>query len=351
MYQMTGDERKAVTMKDVAARAGVSPTVVSHVLHHKATSIRVSAATAERVRQAAQDLAYRVNVAARNFRDRQTTMLGVVHGHRSLTPRFDAGSRYFAALMDGIVDGAFAHGFSVALCPRLFGQTPEDAMSDGRFDGLIWYSSNPNDEDRAMIDRCSVPLVLIHSPGDGFDRTFPSVMCDNAQGIGLAVDHLVGLGHRRIAFALPPVERIGEGRLRELGLYAALERHGLEADSERNLWLVQSDEEIDERLLAPNRSTAVIAWSDGMATHLIERATALGLDLPRDLSIVGFDSTSYCNELRPRLTSISQPLVPLGRTAVDLLVQSVRGDLVPSFPLLMPCGLDLRESTARPRTH
>jgi len=126
-----------VTMKDVAARAGVTPTVVSHVLHNRAATVRVSEATAVRVRQAAKDLGYRLNIVARNFRAGQTFMIGVLHGVGFDRSRLGDHSRYLASLFDGIIDGAFEHGYAVTLCPKLLGNHPEDAMADGRFDGLI----------------------------------------------------------------------------------------------------------------------------------------------------------------------------------------------------------------------
>src|SRR5476649_181797 len=109
----------AVTLKDVAKVANVTPTVVSRVLHNKASTVRVSPATAERVRVAAAQLGYRVNIMARNFRDRQTKTIGVLNGRGLTRPLFAKGPRYFATLMDGIVDGCFAHGYSVTLCPQL----------------------------------------------------------------------------------------------------------------------------------------------------------------------------------------------------------------------------------------
>src|SRR5258708_1933147 len=140
-----------VTLRDVASKAGVSPVVVSRVLQNKAKAIRVSEATAERVREAALELGYRCNVFARNFRAQQTFTLGVLHGTGFARPRFDSGSRYFGALVDGLIDGAFRQGYSVTFCPKLLSQTPEDAMCDGRFDGLIWYSSVSSDENLDAI--------------------------------------------------------------------------------------------------------------------------------------------------------------------------------------------------------
>lgn len=335
----------SVTMKDVAARAGVSPTVVSRVLHNKATSIRVSEPTAERVRKAAKDMGYRVNVMARNFRERQTQMIGVLHGIGFERLRFDRGTRYFAALMDGIVDGAFDHGYSVTLCPRLLGQSPEDAMSDGRFDGLIWYSTFPMGENRTMLENCSVPLVLIHTSGAEFGGKFPSVMCDNAQGASSAVDHLVGLGHKKIAFAFDGDDPFGETKMRSDAFESRLIYHGLSVD-QKDMIDVRGDRSgLVEYYSGGLLHTGIVCSNDGVAADFILHSPDFSIRIPDDLSVVGFDSTSFCNELRPSLTSVSQPLVVMGRTAVDLLIKNINGDLPDTPNVVYPCGLDVRGST------
>jgi LacI family transcriptional regulator len=334
----------AVTMRDVAERAGVSPTVISHVLNNRAVGVRVSPATAERVRQAAVDLGYRMNVAARNFRKRETQMIGVMHGIGFTRHRFDRGSRYFAALMDGIVDGAFEHGYSVTLCPKLLGDKPEDAMADGRFDGLVWYSAYIDETNRRMLESCNVPLVLIHTPASMFENRFPSVMCDNDQGIGLAVKHLADLGHQRIAFVFGTHDFYGDSVLRRDAFLKHTARLGLNA-LESDVFDTNDKVGDLDQLLKPRQHTAVICANDSLAAHVIAEAKRLRIRIPRDLSIVGFDSTTFCDSLRPTLTSVFQPLVNMGQSAVDLLVQSINGQAPAPPALTLPCGLDIRGST------
>lgn len=328
-------------MREVAAKAGVTPTVVSRVLHNKATSIRVSEATAERVRQAAKDLGYRVNVMARNFRERQTMMIGVLHGVGFARNEFNGRSRYFAALMDGIVEGAFDHGYSVTLCPKLLGSTPEDAMADGRFDGLVWYSTQPSEENHRLIDGCTVPLVLIHTPAQVFEERFPSVACNNEQGIGLAVDHLIGLGHRRIAFAH---DFFGEMSFRLEAFQGHMVRHGLTVEAS-DVIEARTPDDVARYLSAGPRHTAIVGAHDGIAADFIEMAPKFEVRIPEDLSIVGFDSTSYCNELRPSLTSVFQPLAIMGRCAAEMLVKRINGETIHHSQVIFPCDLDVRGST------
>jgi LacI family transcriptional regulator len=330
-------------MRDVAAQAGVSATVVSRVLSGKGRGVRVSEATAQRVRVAAEEMGYRLNVTARQFRERQTMMIGVLHGIGFGRPHLHGSSQYFAALMDGIIDGAFEFGYSVTLCPKLLGQTPEDAMADGRFDGLVWYSTTPSSENSRMLERCTVPLVFIHTPSDGLMGRFPTVRCDNDQGIGLAVEHLVELGHRRIAFVVTRDDIFGELEPRRSAFVRHLRRHGISV-SHRDVISVEAD-----RMARPfellQRYTAAVAVNDGAASLILDHAERTGIRIPERLSVVGFDSTHFCLGLRPRLTSVHQPLAVMGRQAVTLLVKRIAGDPLCPTDIVLPCGLDIRDST------
>lgn len=337
-----------ITVRDVAARAGVSPVVVSRVLHNKALSIRVSEATAERVRKAAADLGYRLNVFARNFREQQTMTIGLLHGTGVTRPQLDEGSRYFASLLDGIIEGAFKRGYSLTLCPKLLGASPEDALSDGRFDGLVWYSSVSTDENLETVARSSVPVAIIHAHADRFDNRHPAVLCDNDQGVGLAVDHLIELGHRRIAFALDDspsnlesIERLDAHRRH-------VQRRGLEFGEDDIVRVGWHRVEVSEYLRQPLRHTAIIAHNDGLAAEFLSQATVHGVRVPEDLSVIGFDSTDYCLELRPTLTSIYQPLKAMGEKAIDLLVKAIKGELTDEKEVIFPCRLDIRASTSLP---
>jgi len=338
----------AVTIRQVAQVAGVTPTVVSHVLHQKAASIRVSEATAERVRKAAKDLGYRVNVLARGFRERHTMMLGVLHGIGFGRPRFDSGPRYFASLMDGVIDGAFEHGYSVTFCPKLLGSNQEAAIADGRFDGLIWYSTVPSGENAKMLEACSVPIVLTHMPSPELLGKFPSVRCDNERGIGLAIDHLFQLGHRRIGFALEHEDRFSEASIRRDAFFAHSKRLGLSLGQDDIVDINLDRSGISGYFEGSMKHTAILSANDGVASAFIRSAHQYGIRVPEDLSVVGFDSTSFCNEQRPALTSVYQPLVNMGRRAVDSLVSLINGEAIDPFDLVLPCSLDLRASTAPP---
>jgi LacI family transcriptional regulator len=334
-----------VTLKDVAQLAKVTPPVVSRVLHNKSTSVRVSPATAERVRQAAEQLGYRVNVMARNFRARQTKTIGVLNGRGLQRPTFAKGPRYFATLMDGIVEGAFRHGFSVTLCPQLLGEHPEDGISDGRFDGLIWYSIEGSPETLSVLQRCSVPLVIVHAHPQAFNDLYPTVICDNRQGVGLAIDYLLDVGHRRIGFAIEGDDMNVESMERLEGFKLHMARRGLSLEPGDVIDVYRDRQRLHSYFAGGPSHSALIVHADGLASEMIKIAPEYGIRVPDDLSIVGFDSTGFCDELRPSLTSISQPLFDIGWRAAEQLMRCIGGEACDPLELVLPCGLDVRGST------
>ena len=331
------------TQKDVAVRAGVTRAVVSRVLHGGASTIRVSEETAERVRTAARELGYQPNVSARNLKRRRTGMIGVLHGDGFPLMKLQD-SRYFAALMDGIIDGAFAHGYTIAICPQLFSQTPEDAMADGRFDGLVWYSTFPSEANFARVKNCSVPIAIVHSHAADFDDRFPTAICDNAGGIRLALEHLAELGHRRVGFAYDGEYLFSEWRLRRDAFLQIAPTLGMEPElidirgNRSGLW---------SYLASPFTQTAIVAHDEELAATVSNGLQARGYAVPNDVSVVGFDSTDFCDLQSPRLTSISQPISALGYRAVQVLAEIIDGRTPTPFETVLPCGLDVRASTSR----
>lgn len=338
----------AVTMRDVAAMAGVSPVVVSRVLHNKASTVRVSEATAERVRQAAAILGYRCNVVARNFRAQETKTIGILHNVGGAWPSLDRGSRYFASLMQGLIKGAFKHGYALMLCPKLFSEQGGHAVGDGRFDGVVWYRATDAELCRTEIERASTPVVMIHSRGEGADANYPTVICDNEQGIRLAVDHLVGLGHKKIAYLVQKNYMNSEAVARRDAFVSIMTEYGLFHENEDVIETDQDRKEIEEYLARGPRHTAIIGMNDEIAADALAICARIGIDVPGQLSVVGFDSTAFCNELKPALTSVKQPLTRIGEEAIDLLVANIKNSVADPKHVVIPCSLDVRDSTSIP---
>jgi LacI family transcriptional regulator len=226
-----------------------------------------------------------------------------------------------------------------------------ESLNDGRFDGLIWAKFESTRDNYVTLARSRTPMVLLHASDPEILRSgFNTVCCQNEQAMRVAVDHLVELGHKRIGFVAPQaIEHNDETRERERGLRGALEAHGLRFHDEDILnWSYEADGFEDWWKSNPPQ-TALILRSESQAGPIMERGAKLGVRFPEHLSLVGFDSTAYCETLSPRLTAINQPIEAMAHRATDLLLAIIEGRHVsPPIDHVFPCGFDIRESTARP---
>ncbi|MDX2066298.1 MAG: LacI family DNA-binding transcriptional regulator [Fimbriimonadaceae bacterium] len=335
----------AVTLKDVAKAAGVSPMAVSKALHGAGSNVRVSPDTIEHIRRVAQQLNYRPNVLARSLRLRQTHCIGVVFEN---FPELIGDIAYYNELLTGIMRAAFPKRFSVTLCNQLIGEFSENALADGRFDGLIWCRDTPGDELESTAKRIGLPIVVLHETREA-TGTSAHVGWDNANASAALADHLFALGHRRAGFFLP--HRSGnnpEARERMDGFFRRWKLLGGEVrDTD---WLAWPDnaEGFAEWWDARPDQTALVGWNELCAIELLRTAERHRVSVPAQLSIVGFDSTPKCNTTLPPLTAVRQPLVDMGQAATNLLIQRITDPESAPVRLVFPGTLDVRASTARP---
>lgn len=335
----------SVTIRDVASAAGVSPMAVSKVLHGKGANVRVGKDTADLIRKVAQDLQYQPNALARSFRLRRTKTIGLLFDNWT---RVSQGSQYFAHLLDGVTSSAFPRGYAMTICPRLF--EGGESINDGRFDGFIWAKFESTSTNLITLERSRTPMVVLHASGRELtDRGVNTVCCENTRAMKQAVDHLVELGHTRIAFVSPQtIEHNDETVVRAEGVRLAMESHGLAFGSDDCLSWDYDAKQFGTWWETKPPHTALILRSEAQAGAIYEESARRGIKVPDDLSIVGFDSTSYCETLSPRLTSVSQPIEDMAHKATDLLLAIIEGrnDLPPTDHVF-PCGFDVRESTTR----
>ena len=329
--------RRMPRMVDVARLAGVSVATVSRVL---STPEIVSADARERVEAAVRDTGYRMNAVARSLRSQRSGAVLV------LIPDID--NPFFSTLLRGIEEEAQTLDLSV-----LIGNTAGDpereenylrTIGERRADGLILLTGRiPG---RARADRILPPTVVA---AERIDATLPTVRVDNAAAARMAVEHLIALGHRRIAhIAGPPGNVLTAERLE--GYRAALAAADLPDGPVRNgTFTIPSGFDAATALqeLDPKVS-AIFASNDEMAVGAIQAAKARGLDVPLDLSVVGFDDIPYAGAYDPALTTIRQPRFEIGRTAMRslgrLLADGDEGASMPSDEVL-PVELIIRGST------
>lgn len=334
----------AVTIKDIARQAGVSIATISRALTGRGG---VGPEMRQRILKIAGELNYYPNLQARGLVANRPDVIGIVIPQ---TSEFAFSNPYYAELLKGIESKARESGQYLVF--SFSGEESYARMYHHRLAaGIIVLANRIGDPRIEEARRMSVPMVLI--PGDPGHRTIPSVDGDNAEGVHLAVAHLAGLGHRRIAFMNGPMnskyclERIS-------GFHRALQRQRLRLEEKL---IVPSDFTQQagyagmKRLLArKNPPTAVIMINDYSALGALRAAKEGGLRVPEDVSIVGFGDVLVASMTEPPLTTVREPFQEMGREAVDMLLKVIRGEKSLRKHLVLPLELVIRESTAPPRS-
>ncbi len=329
-----------VTLKEVAKAAGVSSAAVSRVLHGRGSNIRVSEARAAEIRRVAKELSYVPNALARSLRVNRTHTIGLLFENFQ---GIASGPLYIVSLLDGVARTIFPRHYRLTILSELDHADVFGSLGDGRLDGVIWCKMAKEEAVLEQIRTCPIPIVAMNGNGGAEGSAF--VACDNRHGIELALDHLVGLGHKRILFANELQEDAAPDRIeRRDAFLEVMARRGLKGETAS--WDWELDGFVEYRKNGGSH-TAILAWSERCAGRILARAGEIGLNVPKDLSVVGYDSTAYCETTRPRLTAVRQPIEEMAARAATTLIDLIEGKATPCSTLF-PCALDLRDSTARP---
>ncbi len=337
----------AVTLRDVARAVGVSPIAVSKVLHDKGGNVRVSIAKAEIIRRVAAEMNYTPNNLARSLRGGKTKTIGLMFDQFGPVGK---GSRYMGLLLDGITKAAFEHGYSLTICPHL-SHSAAGYIGDGRFDGVVYAKSNVDEDAVQAAQRSKVKIVHIHVPPSLANlKGGDYVCCDNVQAMTLALQHLKDLGHTRVAL-INERENLNTLETAYRAEQFSVIANDLGFDpAHTKVDSVSLDGSEAEAWLKKNRLvTAVILRTESLATQIYAAADRLGICIPGDLSVIGFDSTEYCNSLTPKLTAIAQPIEEMAEEAVQMLIEVIEEKAESGRMRIHPVQMDLRESTAPPR--
>jgi LacI family transcriptional regulator len=308
---------QAVTLRDVAARAGVHPATASRALNPE-TRLLVKEDTAQRVLEAAELLGYRPNPVARSLRTRRSHTVGVI------IP--DLTNPLFPPIVRGLEDRLAAAGY-VALIGNTDGDGERERlvfeqMRARHADGIVLATAHLSDPLLAEAARTGLPVVLVNRMAQ--DHSLPSVSVDNESGMRMAVAHLIAQGHRRIAHIAGPQE-VSTGLYRYRGFVAAMEAHGLAADpgliQVAKAYSIEEGMRCTRMLLDHAGCTAVAAANDMLAVGCLAALDEAGLNCPADLSVVGFNDMPFIDRLRPPLTTIRFPHYQVGTEAAQLLLE------------------------------
>ncbi|HWM03584.1 MAG TPA: LacI family DNA-binding transcriptional regulator [Actinophytocola sp.] len=310
-------------MKDVAAMAGVSVGTVSNVLNRPHL---VSEATRLRVRAAIVELGFVRNETARQLRAGRSRMIAYVV--------MDAANPFFNDVARGVEDVARDEGMAVYLCNSNQDVAREreylERLREQRVQGVLITPIDPSGERLAEMPGRGTPVVLVdcHAP----DPSWCSVAVDDELGGELALTHLLEAGHERIAFVGGP-RSVPQVRDRRHGALRALAAAGRPADAlvtlETEALQVAEGRRAGERLVglpASTRPTAAFCANDLLALGLLQAMTRLGMAVPEDLAVVGYDDIEFAEAAAVPLTSVRQPRELLGRTAARLLFEEAAGE-------------------------
>jgi LacI family transcriptional regulator len=317
--------------------AGVDASVVSRIITGD-DRLSVRPETRQRVLEVVEQLNYRPNRAARMLRTAQAMALGLI------VP--DLANATYAEISSGAEAESAKHGYILLIATG----SPFERLKllEGRVDGLLYaIATSQAVEETRLPERPPSLLVNRHEP-----RMGPSVTVDDAKAAAMATAHLVRLGHHDIGHIAGP-DGVDTSRRREHGMRAELAERRLVA---REDWIVPST--FDERggyaagmrlLSADPRPTAIFVANTRAAIGTMAAARALGISIPQDLSVIGFDDIPMAEFLTPSLTTLHRPLDQMGARAVQLLLGLIAGRSVASEMIESPSELIVRGSTAPPR--
>ena len=310
---------KRATLKDVAARAGVSQGMAGRVLGNYGS---YSKDTQRKVRAAARAMHYSPNVIAKALRTRRTRTAGVLIS--------DITASFWTSMIRGIQDRAARDGYSIIVCNSDEQSHDEKAalatLVERSVDGLIISPTLGNHSYLRQLWRGGTPLVLVDRKVDGLDA--PSIRVDNRAAAREAVSHLVRLGHRRIAIIRGP-DGVETNDERFAGYAEALaeQRIPFQPALVKNARFLQekSFEATRELLRARNPPTAIFVCNEAMASGCIHALKEARVRIPQDISFITFDDPVWAEYLDPPITCVSQPSYSMGMLAFDHLLGQIHG--------------------------
>ena len=333
-----------VSIKDIARSAGLSHSTISRALRD---SSLVNPETRRRIQKLAKDMNYTPDAWARSLVLRRTQTIGVV-----VTSISDP---LIAEVIQEIESAAYESDFSIILASSAAEPGRELAavrmLRSKRVDGVIVTSSRIGALYREHLRQIGVPIVLINSHSEQEGRYSYSVTVDNFQGGFLAARHLIGLGHRRIAYIDGP-EGHSSSTGRRGGYRKALEEAGVPFDPSL---AIPGDERITGGAHAvpilmdrADPPTAIFCYNDLTAFGVLRAVASRGISVPRELSVVGFDDIELARSVSPSLTTIAQPKGDLGRRSMRMLLSLMRTENPEEdriSDIVLPGELIVREST------
>jgi DNA-binding LacI/PurR family transcriptional regulator len=338
---------RSVSIQDIARAAGVSHGTVSRALHD---SPLISQDVRERIQRIAREMGYTPNAVAQSLKRQHTRAIGLV-----VTSIADP---FVGPVVRGIEEVAQQANMSVFLSMSYNDPQRElsviETFQRRRVDGIISAAAQLSGRHGAQLAGTNVPTVLINQQAETDSGLLHAVNVDDYSGARLAVEHLISLGHRRIGY-IGAGNRARSNRRRLAAYCDALAAAGVEPDETRikiadpghkfHIEDVEDGRSLVLELLQAG-VTGVFCYNDMIAVGALQACRARGLAVPQDLSVVGFDDIDVAQFVSPALTTVRQPMLELGRHAMEMLLNLLNGNSVETH--VLPAGLVIRDSTTAP---
>lgn len=337
---------KRVRIEDVARQAEVSPTAVSFAFNNPH---RLSPQTVQRILEVAEELGYMPNPHARALLAKAIGAIGVLTP-QSLPSIFT--NPFYAAFNEGVARVCEENSLSLLMLSPVTG-TLGEVIAKAPVDGLIVVGFNEQNQQIDTLRKRGFNFVIV----DGDAQSAPSINVDDMHGAYLAAEHLLQRGHRDIAylafetdFAAPQDGKVyGVGQRRLLGYQRAFEDYGVAWNPDRliptHLSAAGGAEAFARLWASPERPTAILAVADILALGVLQAAAELGVRVPDELAVVGYDDIPQASWSSPPLTTVYQPTIEKGELAAQTLLSVISGDLATPSHVVMPTGLIVRQSS------
>lgn len=334
--------KKVNNIKELAEQLQLSPTTVSRVLNGKSEIYRISESTSKKVIAAARKFHYYPNRIARGLKLEKTETIGLI------IP--DIANPYFGSIAKTIEVEAHHKGYSIILCDSLDDVDTETELlyllAGRKVDGIIIAPTGKNNRHLVDLQQQGIPIVVIdrYLP----ETSLPFVTTDNHSGALMAVEHLLEMGHRKIA-CIQGTQGISANSDRVKGYLDALQKYGIPLNED---WILGNDFgeqngylQTLELMRQGNRPAAIFALSNLISLGVLRALKELGMKVPDDVSVVSFDEQPYSAFLACPMTTVEQPREEIGKLAFELLLKSFSGgNPIDSDGIMLPPRLIIRES-------
>ncbi|MCD2502814.1 LacI family DNA-binding transcriptional regulator [Clostridium sp. NSJ-145] len=327
-----------INMRKVAEEANVSVATVSRVLNG---SNNVSIKTKLKVLKVIEEYNYEPNMLGQNLRKSKTKIILV------LVPNIS--NPFYSQIVHGINRTCFKNGYYIMICETELNENRVSQylslIKKKLADGMITLDPHIDKEKlRDLADKYPVVQCCEYD----MDSQIPYVTIDNTLAAYKAVNYLITLGHRKIAI-INSDERFIYSRLRKEGYLKALKEHNIEINEK---WIINSELDfisgqsaVKHLMVMEDRPTAIFAVSDILAIGAIKGIKELNLNVPSDVSVIGFDNIEFSNMITPALTTISQPMYNIGKEAAKMIINKLENKNVEIYNTILESELIIREST------